>query len=61
MSKIYRVRIINFPSIGEKRWCNHTRTTDINEAYSFRLQKEQTTTRSDYKYIVEEYVKGQTT
>lgn len=57
MSKVYRVKITNYPSMGETRWCNMTRTPDINEAYRLRNEKESTSTRAEYKYTVEEYVK----
>ena len=57
MSKVYRVRITNFPSYGEKRWCNYSMTEDINQAYLIRDEKEFTSTRIEYIYTVEEYIK----
>lgn len=65
MVKKYRVRIINYPRIGEKRWCRfgstdsggsyRITTKDINEAHRFREQKQRTSSRSEYVYQVEEW------
>lgn len=58
ISRGFRVRIINYPTTGEKRWVNDSRTTDINEAFRIRAEKQRTSTKSSYKYQVEEWYKG---
>lgn len=58
LTRGYRVRIINYPSQGEKRWCNDSRTKDINEAFRIRAEKHRTSTKPQYVYQVEEWYKG---
>lgn len=58
LTRGYRVRIINYPSIGEKRWVNDSRTTDINVAFKIREEKFRTSSKTQYVYQVEEWTKG---
>lgn len=56
--KEYRVRILNFPNFGDRRWINKSKVNDINKAFRIRQDKHNTSTKPQYVYQVEEYVEG---
>ena len=64
MVKKYRVRIINYDKTrggyraGATAWINDSITEDINEAFVIRQQKQNASSRIEYKYVVEEWKKG---